>query len=94
MAMRQILCESALTFQYEQFHHLATKSTSTVSGWWGYHLDCFDQWIQRGSRGSNVYSATKAAYSIVRAFLDRRSETPQDPSQRHQPWHVDTPHLQ
>ena len=40
----------------------------------------------KGFEGVSVYSATKAAYTFVRAFLDRRSETPQDPSQRHQSW--------
>ena len=34
----------------------------------------------------SVYGATKAAISIVRSHLDGRAETPQDPSQRDQPW--------
>ena len=42
-----------------------------------------------GSKGNpalSVYGATKARYTIVRPHLDGRAETPQDPSQRDQPW--------
>ena len=38
----------------------------------------------KGTHALSVYNASKARYTIVRAFLDRRSETPQDPRQRHQ----------
>ena len=42
-----------------------------------------------GSKGNpalSVYGATKARYTIVRPHLDGRAGTPQDPSQRDQPW--------
>ena len=39
----------------------------------------------KGFEGSSVYSATKAD-TIVRAFMDRRSEIPQDPRQCCQSW--------
>ena len=37
----------------------------------------------KGTQALSVYNATKAPYTVVRAFLDRRSETPQDPRQRY-----------
>ena len=59
------------------------KSTYAVSGWWFYHLNWFDRRIQR-LRGVECLQRNKGCYSIIRAFRDRRAETPQDPSQRHQ----------
>ena len=40
----------------------------------------------KGFEGSSVYSATKVCYTIVCAYMDRRSEIPQDPRQCHQSW--------
>ena len=40
----------------------------------------------KGIQALSLYNASKARYTIVRAFLDRRFETPQDPRQRCQPW--------
>ncbi len=40
----------------------------------------------KGFEGSSVYSATKARYTIVCAYMDRRSETSQDPRQCCQSW--------
>ena len=40
----------------------------------------------KGFEGLSVYSATKARYTIVCANMDSRSETSQDPRQRHQSW--------
>ena len=40
----------------------------------------------KGNPAHSVYGASKAAVPIVRSHLDGRPETPQDPSQRDQPW--------
>ena len=41
----------------------------------------------KGVKGLSVYHATKARYTVVRTFLDRRSETAEDPCQRCQSWY-------
>ena len=40
----------------------------------------------KGVEASSVYNATKASRTVVRSHLDGRSETTQDPRQRHQSW--------
>ena len=40
----------------------------------------------KGIEALSVYSATKASHTLVRAHLDGRSETPQDPRQCYQSW--------
>ena len=40
----------------------------------------------KGVEGLSVYHATKARCTVVRTFLDRRSETAEDPRQFHQSW--------
>ena len=40
----------------------------------------------KGFETSTIYSATKSPIQVVCSHMDSRSETPQDPRQRHQPW--------
>ena len=69
------------------------KSASTVSGWWIYHLNCFDQFIQR-VRDVNCLQCNQGCNKVVCSHMDSRSETPQDPRQRHQPWPDRHTHLE
>ena len=61
------------------------KSASAVSGWRLDHFYWFGIRTQR-IRGVECLQRNQGSYAVVRSFLDRRSETPQDPRQRHQPW--------
>jgi uncharacterized protein YaaQ len=61
------------------------KSASHISGWWFYHSDCFGQRIHR-IRGDECLQRNQGSRPILRALLDCRSETPQDPCQCYQPW--------
>ena len=61
------------------------KSASTFSGRWFYHPNGFNRRIQR-SRRFECLSFNQGCYTIVRTFLDRRSETAEDPGQFHQSW--------
>ncbi len=49
------------------------------------HSKCFDQRIQR-IRSDKCLQRNQGRHTVVRAFLDSRSETTQDPRQRHQSW--------
>jgi NAD(P)-dependent dehydrogenase (short-subunit alcohol dehydrogenase family) len=64
------------------------KSASAISERrWGRfdHSECFNRFIQRG-RGIKCLQRNQGSHTVVRSHLDSRSETPQDPSQRHQSW--------
>ena len=61
------------------------KSASAVSGRRFDHFICFDRCIQR-IRGVKCLQRNEGRDTVIRAHMDSRSETTQDPRQRHQPW--------
>ena len=71
------------------------KSASAISGWQrGFnHSDCFGRRIQRNS-SVKCLQRNQGCNTVVCSYMDGRSETPQDPRQRHQPWPDRHTHLQ
>ena len=61
------------------------KSASIVSGRRINHFNCFDRLIQR-NRNVKCLQRNQSCHTLVRAHMDGRSETPQDPRQCNQSW--------
>ena len=81
-AITEALFDKTFNVNVKGLLFTVTKSTSTISEWGLDHFNCFGQCIQR-IRGDECLQRNEGGHPILRAYLGSRSETSQDPCQRH-----------